>query len=68
MAKVDSKDRAFVDVFCGIGKGTMTDQEAIVLLVKSGLSENAEDAKIVIMDFREIHFAGSLPPDSEMDI
>jgi len=68
MAKVDIIDRAFVDVFCGIGNGTMTDQDAIALLVKSGLSENAEDANIVIMDFREIQFAGSLPPDSEMDI
>ena len=68
MAKVDSKDRAFVDVFCGIGNGTMTDQDAIALLVKSGLSKNAEEAKFVIMDFREIQFAGSLPADSEMDI
>lgn len=68
MTKVDKELRAFVVVLENLDTEAMSEQDAIALLVKSGYSDNAEQAKLSIMGIREMIFAGSLPPDSGMDI
>jgi len=68
MAKVDKQLQAFLTVLENIDTEAMSEQDAIALLVKSGYSDNAEQAELSIMGIREMIFAGSLPPDSEMDI
>jgi hypothetical protein len=68
MAKVEKELRAFVTVLENLDTEAMSEQDAIALLVKSGYSDNAEQAKLAIMGIREMIFAGSLPPDSEICI
>lgn len=59
--KLTPQKEAYLDVWTGLAKNTMTDQESIALLVKSGLSQNAEHAKQVISNLRGEIFKSKHP-------
>ncbi len=52
----------------GLDDKTLTDAQAIALLVSSGLASDKTDAEIMLDSIKEQMFASQLPPDSDIII